>query len=66
VKQPHDKLISFDLNFVTPDIILQVVLYVDMTLIASSPDVNMDECQCVFLVRYKIESDHVVLSVFSG
>jgi hypothetical protein len=46
VKQPHDKSFSFDLNFVTPDIILRVVLHVDTALIDASPDLN--ECQCVY------------------
>lgn len=44
----HDKSVSFNLNFVAPDIILQAVLHVDTALIASRPDINIDDCQCLF------------------
>jgi hypothetical protein len=51
----HDKSVSFNLNFVAPDIILQAVLHVDTALIASRPDINIDDCQCLF---YSFDTAH--------
>lgn len=57
-------LISFDLNVVAPDIILQVVLHVNTALIASRSDVDMDECQCLSSPFETVWDEHLTACLY--
>jgi hypothetical protein len=66
IKQIYDTLISFDLNIVAPDIILQVVMHVNVAYITSRADFDMGECQCLSGPFDTVRYEYLNACIYSG